>query len=293
MGSAGAAIVFGLCAAISWGAGDFIGGFASRRIRPYLVIFLSQLAGLAMLIVIAAATGEPFPGPRDLLIGAAAGVAGVLGLGALYSGMALHKMGAIAPLSALLTALLPIIAGLIQDGLPTITQFAGLVVAAPAIYLVSREDESTGPLLHLSWPILKYPLFAGLGFGLFFILIDQVTEGFVYWPIVASRSASIPASALLGLIAARSAGAGDANRSGTPLARWLPAILVGGLFDAGGNIFFVLAAQAGRLDIASVLASLYPAGTVFLARVVVKERLSRTQRLGVFGAMIAVALFSL
>jgi drug/metabolite transporter (DMT)-like permease len=331
MVGAAAGIVFGLSSALAWGAGDFIGGYVSRRVNPAIVILVSQLAGLVMLFAAALAVAEPFPVRRDLFYGAAGGLAGVIGLGALYRGLAEHKMGTIAPLSALMTAALPIVAGTILEGFPAPAQLAGILVAVPAIYWVSREEDSTGLLKHLTWDVLKYPLVAGLGFGSFFILLDQVSTGVVYWPIVAARAASV--LAVVGwLIVTRTARArvqtgsdaqggapvepeirkevtrGPGAHDGVPLEpgtnkglslepgthKGVPLLLlVGGIFDAGGNVFFALATQAGRLDIASVLASLFPAGTVFLAWLVLKERLSRTQLLGVVAALVAVVLFSI
>ncbi|HUF39493.1 MAG TPA: DMT family transporter [Anaerolineales bacterium] len=294
MDGATAAILFGLGSALAWGAGDFIGGFASRHTNPLAVIVISQMAGLGMLVLAAVLSAEPISSGRDLAFGALSGLAGVVGIVALYRGLAEHKMGTIAPLAALMTALLPIIAGTIQEGFPKPAQVAGILIAAPAIYWVSRDDRSTGPLSHLSWEILKYPLVAGLGFGLFFILLDRVSTGAVYWPIVATRSASIAAVVLWTL-----ASGGLRIRAGTPAGAaglpgfLLPWILLGGVFDAGGNVFFALATQAGRLDIAAVLASLFPAGTVFLAWLVLKERLSGTQWLGVAAAFVSVILFSI
>jgi uncharacterized membrane protein len=287
MGGAAAGIVYGLCSAFAWGAGDFIGGYASRRLNPLTVILVSQLAGLAMLVAAALITSEPFPAGRDLAFGAVAGLAGVVGLVALYTGLAKFKMGAIAPLSALLTAFLPIVAGLLVEGLPAPSQIAGIVVAAPAIFWVSQE--AGGSVCGwLSWPVLKYPVIAGLGFGLFFILLDRVSTGAVFWPIVAVRAASITAVVLHRVLVRRDGRRGEGRIRGI-----LPIILLGGLFDAAGNVFFALATQAGRLDIASVLASLFPAGTVILAWLVLKERLSGTQWLGVAAAITAVVLFSI
>jgi len=240
-----------------------------------------------MLIAAAWISAEPIPAGRDFLYGATGGLAGLVGLAALYRGLAEHKMGTIAPLSALITAALPILAGFTLEGFPPPAQFAGILIAAPAIYWVSREEDSAGPV-RLSWQVLKYPLLAGLGFGLFFILIDRVTVGAVFWPIVATRAASIAAVFVWMRLSAGRREEAVSSRPG----RLLPVILLGGLFDAGGNVFFVLAAQAGRLDIAAVLASLYPAGTVFLAWLILKERLSKTQLLGVAAALVAVVLFS-
>lgn len=287
MNGASAAILFGLGSALAWGAGDFIGGYASRRQDPLYVILISQLAGLAMLVVAAVLAAEPAPSVRDLLYASASGLAGVVGIAALYRGLAEHKMGTIAPLSALMTAALPIAAGMLLEGVPAPAQLAGILVAAPAIYWIARDEESAGHPVNLTWEILRYPLLAGLGFGLFFILLDRVSTGAVFWPVVAVRAASI--TAVLAWMLVR-----PGRRSGAGLQFnglfWL--LMIGGAFDAGGNVFFAMATQAGRLDIASVLASLYPAGTVFLARLVLKERLSGTQLLGVGAALVAVVLFS-
>jgi drug/metabolite transporter (DMT)-like permease len=280
------AIVFGLLSAASWGAGDFIGGLASRKMSVFLVVIFSQASGLVTLIGVALIFAEPIPGGRDLLLGAAAGVSGVIGLLALYQGMAEGRMGLIAPLSAVVTGIVPVGFGVVLEGWPGFTTVVGFGFALVAVWLISQGEESIFKSgLKGTNNVLKYALIAGLGFGVFFILLDQISTGAVFWPIVAARSASIVF--VSSVVYMRSKRGGSSK-----VAFVLPTMLIlfGGILDAAGNVFFAVATQAGRLDISAVLSSLYPAGTVFLAWIILKERLSRVQWVGVVAALIAVAL---
>lgn len=280
------AIVFGLLAAGSWGAGDFIGGFASRKRSVFLVVIVSQASGLLMLIGAAMIFVEPIPTGRDLFIGAAAGISGVVGLLALYQGMAVGRMGLVAPLSAIITAIVPVVLGMLLEGWPGSKVVVGFGFALIAVWLVSQgEKDNIKPEVKIGNTALRYALIAGLGFGGFFILFDQISTGAVYWPIVAARSASITFVSIVILLRSR-------RRSPLRVAfgKITTLILFGGILDAGGNVFFAMATQTGRLDISAVLASLYPAGTVFLAWLILRERLVRQQWLGVVAALIAVGL---
>ncbi|HLF87853.1 MAG TPA: DMT family transporter [Anaerolineales bacterium] len=280
------AIVFGLLSAASWGAGDFIGGFASRKLSAFLVVIVSQASGLIMLIGAVLIFAEPIPAGRDLFIGAAAGISGVIGLLALYQGMAVGRIGVVAPLSAVVTAIVPVVFGMLLEGWPGSKVVVGFVFALIAVWLVSQgEEDDIQPGVKIGSTALRYALVAGLGFGVFFILLDQISTGAVYWPIVAARSASITFVSLVVFL--RSSWR---SPSSVAFGKITALILFGGILDAGGNVFFALATQAGRLDISSVLASLYPAGTVFLAWLILRERLAWLQWLGVVAALIAVGL---
>lgn len=275
-----APIAFGLLSALTWGAGDFSGGVASKRTGVYAVIIASQLVGLFFLIGLALVFDKATPSAEDLMWGAAAGAAGAVGLLALYRGLASGRMGLVAPLSAVLAAALPVIVGAFTQGLPDVFQFIGFGFALAGVWLLSRPEGALN--FHLNE--LTLPVMAGVGFGLFFIFMDRANERTVFWPIVAARVASV----LLMTLTARV--------NGQPL--WperahLPLIALAGLLDAGGNAFFTLATQTGRLDVASVLSSLYPASTVALAWVILKERLTRPQWLGVAAALIAIVLIAL
>ncbi|WP_230375539.1 DMT family transporter [Methanolobus vulcani] len=130
---------------------------------------------------------------------------------------------------------------------------------------------------------IKLPLIAGTGFGLFMILIDQVQSSGIFWPLVGARMATVPAFIIVAYYS---------KKLEIPGIKYLPLILLAGFLDTGGNVFYVLAAKTGRLDIAAILASLYPAVTVILAWVLLKEKLRSRQWFGVFAVMLAVMLIS-
>lgn len=274
-------LLLGLASAASWGAGDFGGGLAARRANVYGVVIVSQALGLALLSGLAWLLAEPLPSRADLAWGAAAGLAGGLGLVALYRSLALGRMGVAAPLAAVVSAGLPVLFGAFLEGLPGVTQLGGFFLALGAVWMLSRGEGDGLDRLRLSH--LGLPLLAGLGFGLFLIAIDHASERAVLWPLVAARVGS------LALISVLAVGGG---RGVLPGRRALPLVALVGLFDTGGNAFYALAAQAGRLDVAATLSSLYPATTVLLARLVLKERLAPQQWLGAAAALIAVVLIA-
>lgn len=273
-----AAIVFGLASAASWGAGDFSGGLASKRQDVTVVIVVSQVFGVIMLAALALLWQEAVPSLQHLFYGALAGIAGALGLSALYRGLATEHMGIIAPLTAVIAAGLPVLVSLFNVGLPGNQQLIGFAFAFAGIWLISQQGNG----LRLAPRALTLPLLAGAGFGLFFILIDQVSESAVFWPLVAARLSSM---ALLSLVLLR-----RRARVRQPLN--LPLLALTGVLEAGGNIFFALASASGRLDIAAVLASLYPAITVFLAWLVLEERLSPRQWMGIVATMASIILIT-
>lgn len=278
----GLGLLFGLASALTWGTADFSGGIATRRNSVYTVIIISQLVGLACLLLIASFTGFSIPFTwRQTFWGGIAGVSGALGLVALYRGLAYGRMSVVAPVSALITALFPILFGLFLEGLPRPLTLFGFGISLPAIWLVSgsgSERVAPGELL--------LPVSAGLGFAGFFIFIDRVADEAVLWPLIAARLASTSALAIY-VISNR-----NARFQFLPV-RTLPPIFLAGIFDIGGNAFFILATRYGRLDIASVLAAFYPAATVVLARVLLSENISIRQWVGIFIAVLALGLLAI
>ena len=272
-------VVFGLLSALTWGAGDFCGGLAAKRSSLLSVIVCSQIAGAILLILTARVVAEPVPSLPILLVGGVAGILGDIGLMALYSALSRGKMGVAAPVSAVVAAMIPVLFAAVAEGLPGALQAAGFVLAMTGIWLVARSESSAMRLADLGMPIV-----AGIGFGLFYIVINQVSVVAVYWPLAAARVASVAILSAAALIL---------RRPLLPAAGQLPIIVASGLLDAGGNVFFALAALAGRLDIAAVLASLYPATTVVLAGLFLHERLSRPQTFGVVATLAAIALIVL
>ena len=273
-----ATILFSLTAAASWGSGDFNGGLASKRASVYTVVAGSQLVGLVALIVVGLLLGEAPPAPRELALGAAAGLAGAVGLLGLYRGLADGKMGVVAPLTAVTAAGVPVIVGTFLEGPPAPAQMAGIGAALLAVWIISVDGAGGRPTLRA----LATPLAAGISFGLFFVLLDQLAGSGVIWPLAVARLASL---LLLGWTGWR-------RRPRRPAGLPWRSVLLAGLFDSGGNLFFTLAAGSGRLDLAAVVSALYPATTVLLAWLLLHEPLARRQVAGLLVALLAVMLIS-
>lgn len=277
-------IVYGILSALSWGAGDFAGGLASRKMSAYRAVLWGNLAGLLIIVGVVILVPQEFPSWRVLMIAGASGILGSLGLLALYYSMTQGQMSVAAPVSALLAALLPVVVSAITQGLPTLIQFIGFGLALAAVWLISQGDEIQFRVNHLS--DLKIPLLAGLGFGSYFILIHYAVSGTssTFWPMVASRSAGTLLLFVIVLMRAESLS--------VPRNAW-GIVWVNGVLDVGGNLFYILADKAGRLDISAILSSLYPGATVVLAWLLLKEKISRWQALGILLALGAIVLFAL
>lgn len=276
-----AAILSGLAAAFSWGAGDFAGGLASRRAAALRVALASQFIGTIALLAMGLVLREPFPSTSRLAYSAVAGLAGGIGLLLLYVSLARGKMGIAAPLTAVAAGGIPLVAGLMAEGLPDPYQMAGFVLALVAILIISGSER--GESFRLFDIVL--PLLAGVGFGVFMAILGSVGEaGSFVWPVIAARLASMSMFSLV-LLSRR----GPDSPGPIP---WRLAA-VAGIGDTAGNAFFVLSAASGRLDVAAVLGALYPATTALLARFVLDERLTARQSIGVVLALAAVILIAL
>lgn len=278
-------IVFGLLSALTWGAGDFTGGLATRKVGAVRAVFYASVIGLIAVLSCAYLFGEPFPAISILLTAVIAGVFGCLGLLLLYAAMANGTMSIAAPVSALLAAALPVMVGMVTEGLPELLTLLGFLFALLAVWMVSQGEGGIRNLLsHLA--DLKLPLLAGMGFGLYFVFMHNATgTGAILWPMVASRTASVVL--LLGYMLVTRTSFRITDMSS------LPVITLNGVLDLTGNGFFILAAQAGRLDVASVLSSLYPGSTVLLAWIFLRERLTRNQWIGILSALIAIVLMTM
>jgi drug/metabolite transporter (DMT)-like permease len=272
----GAALSLG--AAGVWGGGDFAGGIATKRANVFRVVAGAHACGFVLMLVLAWLTREPFPQPSSLYWGIAAGITGAFGIAALYQALAVGRMGVVAPVASVITGVLPVLVGMRTEGLPDRWQLAGFVLALVSIWFVARPDGKLDSHRGLGLAVL-----AGVMFGLFLVSGRQAGHGGVFWPLVAARAAS---TVLMLLIVAFSA------RDLRPLRSALVPIVLSGVFDSGANAMFIAATRHGRLDVAAVLSSLYPASTVILARVLLKERISAMQTVGIVGALAAVALIS-
>jgi len=276
-------IIYGLASALSWGAGDFTGGLAARKAGAYRSVFYGEIVGMFVLMLMLLVTDEPLPDRRIWLLSMLAGALGSVGLLLLYHSMTLGLMSIAAPLSALLAAALPVVVGVFTEGLPELTTFLGFGFALIAVWMVSQGTGGvTNILAHLS--DLKLPLLAGIGFGLYFVVMHEATgAGGIIFPMIASRVGGL-LLILSYLLFTRTSWRID------PTA-W-PVICLNGVLDLLGNGFFILAGQVGRLDVAAVLSSLFPGATVMLASIFLKERLTRRQWAGIFSALVAIVLMT-
>lgn len=280
IGTEALAITYGLGCAITWGAGDFSGGFATKKGNVLLVILFSQLIGITMLLGLALAFSETIPPFSHLLWGMMGGLFGTMGMMALYPALANGTMSVVAPVAAVINAVIPIGFAFVFEGLPGSTRLIGFLIALVAVWVLSSFQGQNGNGkrdIHLA-------VIAGLGFGLFFVCIDRASESSVFWPLVAARLASITMLSLMVLSGKRKRSIGGYG---------FVFIALTGILDSLGNAFFALAAQQGRLDVAAVLGALYPVSTVFLAWLVLKERLQRRQWIGVVAAAFALVMIAM
>jgi drug/metabolite transporter (DMT)-like permease len=277
MGSIG--VLLALTSAVVWGAGDFTGGLATRRADPFQVLTVSALAGIVLLLAFAVIFREPLPPVSSAAWAGAGGVAGSFGLACLYRGLSLGSAATVAPISAVVTAVLPVVFSGVTSGWPRSTQLSGFALAIAGIWLVARTS-GRDPISRRG---LQLALVAGLAFGSFLILIAQVQAGLVFVPLAMGRAATfIGAVAML------------ASRR-VPLVSIgaHPLAIVTGVLDAGGTVFYLLARELTRLDVAAVLVSLYPVTTVVLARLLLKEKITGTQWAGAFVCLAAVVLITI
>jgi len=281
------AIFLSLATAIVYGAADFCGGLASRRTSTVSVVVWSQAFGLVLLALVLPLLGG-HPTVHDMEWGAVCGIAGAAAIGLLYRGLALGTMGVVSPLSAVLGASIPMLYGIAFRGEhPAWLAYAGIAAALLAVVCVSAS-ESDAPQAErrgLFPPGVTEGLLAGVGFGLFFIALAQTRADAGMYPLLAARVTSI----VLLLGGGLAFGGPAALRVARPA---LGIVVLGGTLDMGANILFVLASHAGMLAIVAVLTSLYPAATVALAALVLRERLGRMQWIGValaLGGAVAIA----
>jgi len=276
-------ILFGLGAALGWGAADFTGGLASRRTGAYRAVLYGEAVGLVFIVVALFVIREPLPNLAPLGMALFAGAIGTTGLLMLFHAMESGKMSIATPVSALMAATLPVLAGTLLEGFPGLLTFLGFGLSLSAIWLISREEGNHSRILdHLS--DLRLPLLAGIGFGTYFILVHEAAQQSTYWTMFASRIGGVLVMFVFML----------ARRKTWRVARDAgPLIILNGFLDIAGNGFYILASQAGRLDVAAVLSSLYPAATVILAAILLKERVARSQAIGILLVLIAIIFLTI
>ena len=300
-----------LAAVFIWGTSDFTGGYASRRANAFVFTAFSHLCALVLMVVLALAQHAPFPSRTSILWALLAGGIGGFSLAIFYRALAEGKMGLTAPIAALLGAAIPTLADIAIEGAPHAWTFAGFALAIVAIWLITRAEPVRKPepddKLNV-WgrallPVPTQPCdqiddeektgavpkgvavaaLAGVGFAAFYLCIRQAGAGSPLWIAAVSRLASFIVTAVA-VIATRA-----------PIRLDLPGAAmaaVAGSFDITGSALFIFASQHGRLDEAVVISSLYPAVTVILARLVLKEHFSRWRFIGLLAALAAVPMIA-
>lgn len=271
--------MLGLAAAAAWGAGDFGGGLTSRRAPVFGVVLLSQVVGMAIALGLALVRGETVPGGTDLLLCLVAGMVGGLGITALYRGLAIGRMGIVAPVTGVLAAVIPVVGGIILEGMPVPMVLVGIGLAILAVVLVSRVADEGGGRAGLTEALV-----AGVAIGFFGIVISGLSAGAVFSSLTVIRLVQA-CLVIFVVLATRSAW--------RPPRAAVPAILVVGVLDMAGNSFYLLAVQTGALAVASVLSALYPVATVILAAVVLHERVTRDHTVGIALASVAIVLIGI
>jgi drug/metabolite transporter (DMT)-like permease len=273
-------VILGLLASLGWGAADFGGGWASRGAPVLGVLGVSQATSLLVGLPILATSTEPAMTTTDLVIAIGAGLLSVLGLGLLYHGLAIGRMGVVAPVAAVLTATLPIVFGFVTEGIPSGFAIAGIVLAIVSVVLVSRAPAAPGDDRPSG---LGFALAAGTMFGSFAIGASFLGDGLVVSPTIVIRIASV--TVIVALLLLRR----DLWR--VPRRLW-PALFAVGVVDMLASASYLGAISIGPLAIAAVLAALYPVVTTVLATVVLRERVTAGHAIGIVAAAGAVVLIA-
>lgn len=245
------------------------------------MVLVSQLVGAAIALALAFLRGETLPLPSDIPYSIFGGIVGGIGIVALYRGLAIGRMGVVAPVTGVLAAAIPVAFGVVLEGLPGPLVVVGIGLAIVAVVLVSRVDDGrTGP------SGLDHAVIAGVAIGAFAIAISQISDGHAFGPLTIIRLAEA------GLVVAVIVIGRQAWRADR---RLFPAMAGVGVLDMAGNASFILAVQAGALSVAAVLSSLYPVTTVVLAMLVLRERMTRSHAIGIVlaaGAIVCIAVGS-
>ncbi len=287
-------VFLGLLAAVFWGGGDFSGSIAVQRagrgVRAALmVVLVGHVLSLGAVSFLALLHRDPFPHGAPLLWGVGGGMIAGISLVGFYMALASGHMGSAAAVSGLLCAAVPAVVSAVTEGFPGWLRLFGFLTAGASIWLIASPSEHD---VQASRNAVVLATLSGFGFGVYFVMLKLAGTGGLLWPMATARigSASVSAVLLISLVLLQrtQVTAPARDRSGT-----LGWIIMGAALDTCGNLSFLAATHAGRLDIAAVLASIYPASTILLAAWLLKERTSVRQRWGMALALPAVVLITL
>jgi len=284
-------VLLGLTAAVLYGSGDFLGGMATRRAHVLTVLTLVESAGVIVALA-AAVISSDSASLAGLAWGLSAGLVGGFGLIVFYTGLAAGPMSVVAPVSGLVSTVLPVAVALAEGERPGVGVYAGALLCLVAIVLASSAGDTAGDTRSGSGPAprparlgraIAYGTASGVSFGLFFLLIRNAGQSGELWPVAAGRIGEL--AIVLAAAAVLRPGLLRGVGGGIPLAA-----AGAGAIDVVANICYVAATRTGAFGLAVVLASLYPGVTVLLARVVLGERLRRIQRVGLALAAVGIVL---
>jgi len=268
---------FSLCAIFSWGTSDFLGGYAARRANAFLLTTVAHASGLLLMIALALANHSACPSRSGIAWALAAGLSGGGALAIFYRALSTGNMGLTAPVAAVLGAAIPTAVNIVTEGSPGVVPITGFVLAGVGILLISRTEDKTRT------DGIGLAVLAGIGFAGFFLCIKQAGNGSALWMSAFSRLGALVVTAAVVLLGRNFR---EISRAGVILG------VLAGCLDTGGSALFVRASQTGRLDTAVVLTSLYPAVTVLLARLLLKEHFTRWKALGMVAALLAVPMIA-
>lgn len=290
------AIVLGLATSLVYGFADFFGAVGAKRIPATKVTFISGISGLALLLALSVWFGANFS-PSAIAWGVAAGVASAVAMSTLYASLAIGPISILSPVSAVASAIVPMIVGFVLDG----DRFSPLGLAAIGVILVAVFLVGFVPGADVRLPSTKGLLLgiaAGAAIGVVLICLKQAPAGSGLAPVILLRavSATLLGGALLWTAARRRSLSAEATaveaNSRASRGFWIAAIAAG-LFDSSANALFLAAARLGSLTVVSVLTALYPLGTIILARLFLGERIAKTQVVGILLALGACAVLAL
>src|SRR5882757_3701940 len=268
---------YGLAAVLAWGTSDFLGGYATRRANAFLFTTVVNLGGLILVGTLAFATHAPFPSTRSAVWVLAGGVSGGAALAIFYRALSSGRMGLTAPVAAVLGAAIPAIFSMFTEGPPGRIPLLGFVLAATGLWLITRTEDGGKP------EGIGLAMLAGIGFASFYLCVRQAGDASALWIASLTRAGGLIITALIVMLLGK-------FRDITPAGiRW--GVLTG-CIDSLGTILFVRASQTGRLDEAVVISSLYPAVTVLLARVFLREHFTRWRFVGFLAALAAVPMIA-
>ena len=277
-----ASAAYALASVLAWGTSDFLGGYATRRANAFLFAVVFNFGGLTMVATLAAASHAPFPSGHTVAWALAGGVFGGAAVAVFFRALSEGKMGVVAPVAAVLGAAIPTLFFIFTDGLPGKVPVLGFVLATVGLWLITRTQSSEGKDNGRPEGI-GLAVLAGIGFASFYLCIREAGDASVFWIASLTRAGGLIITALVVVVGGRFR---DITPAGVCWA------VVAGCIDSLGTILFVRASQTGRLDEAVVISSLYPAVTVLLARLFLKEHLTRWRFVGLLAALAAVPMIA-